>query len=122
MPRSFAVLVLACTMGAVSFPAAGQIADRPNVVLIMTDDAGYGDFGSYGAPDVRTPNIDAIGREGVRLTDFYANGATCTPTRAGLISGRYQQRRRLEAAVKSQGEADRGRGLPGEGGTMPRIL
>jgi arylsulfatase A-like enzyme len=91
-------------------------------VLIMTDDAGYGDFGSYGAPDVRTPNIDAIGREGVRLTDFYANGATCTPTRAGLISGRYQQRFALEAPLQSQGEADWVRGLPATGGSLPQLL
>ena len=65
---------------------------RPNVVLIITDDVGYGDFGSYGAPDIKTPNIDGLASDGVRLTDFYANGANCSPTRAGLISGRYQQR------------------------------
>jgi hypothetical protein len=59
--------------------------DRPNVVLIMTDDAGYADTGSYGAPDIRTPNIDSLARDGVKLTDFYANAMSCTPTRAGLI-------------------------------------
>src|SRR5688572_5295412 len=64
---------------------------KPNVVLIMTDDAGYGDIGSYGAPDVRTPHIDSLARDGVRLTDFYA-APMCTPTRAALITGRYQQR------------------------------
>jgi arylsulfatase A-like enzyme len=68
----------------------------PNVVLVMMDDLGYGDLGSYGAPDVRTSNIDRLAREGVRLTDAYANGAVCTPTRAALISGRYQQRVGLE--------------------------
>ena len=45
-------------------------AQRPNVVLIITDDVGYGDFGSYGAPDVKTPNIDGLARDGGRLTDF----------------------------------------------------
>ena len=115
-------LASAVAMGAAAAPAVGQAPGRPNVVLIMTDDAGYGDFGSYGAPDVRTPNIDAIGRDGVRLTDFYANGATCTPTRAGLISGRYQQRQGLEAPLQSQGQADWGRGLPATGGSLPRLL
>ncbi len=61
--------------------------DRPNVVVIMTDDAGYADTGSYGAPDIRTPNIDSLARDGVKLTDFYANAMSCTPTRAGFISG-----------------------------------
>jgi arylsulfatase A-like enzyme len=66
-----------------------QCADRPNVVLIMTDDGGYADTGSNGAADVRTPTIDSLARDGVRLTDFYANGVSCTPTRAALIAGRH---------------------------------
>src|SRR5687767_5467328 len=122
MHWSTQALALAAAMGAAASPAAGQVPGRPNVVLIMTDDAGYGDFGSYGAPDVRTPNIDAIGREGVRLTDFYANGATCTPTRAGLISGRYQQRFTLEAPLQAQGAADWVRGLPATEWSLPRLL
>ena len=61
---------------------------RPNVVLIITDDMGWADLGAYGATDIRTPSIDSLARDGVRLTDFYANGTTCTPTRAALISGR----------------------------------
>ena len=122
MQRSTWALALAVAMGAAASPTGGQVPGRPNVVLIMTDDAGYGDFGSYGAPDIKTPNIDAIGREGVRLTDFYANGATCTPTRAGLISGRYQQRFGLEAPLQAQGEADWGRGLPATGASLPQLL
>ena len=87
-------LLLSLVLAVAPRSASAQVggAQRPNVVLIMTDDAGYGDFGSYGAPDVRTPNIDRLAKDGVRLTDFYANGPTCTPTRAGLITGRYQQR------------------------------
>ena len=57
---------------------------------------GYGDIGSYGAPDIKTPNIDSLAKAGTRFTQFYANGSSCTPTRAGLISGRYQQRFALE--------------------------
>lgn len=95
---------------------------RPNVVLIMTDDVGYGDLGSYGAPDVRTPHIDGLARDGVRLTDFYASGATCTPTRAGLISGRYQQRFGLEAPLGAGGAADDERGLAPTGRSLPQLL
>jgi arylsulfatase A-like enzyme len=95
---------------------------RPNVVLIITDDVGYGDLGSYGAPDVKTPHIDRLARDGVRLTDFYANGATCTPTRAGLISGRYQQRFGLEQPLGAQSPADAERGLLPTGRSLPQLL
>jgi arylsulfatase A-like enzyme len=105
-------------------PAAAQkgAGRRPNVVLIITDDVGYGDLGSYGAPDVKTPNIDRLAREGVRLTDFYANGATCTPTRAGLISGRYQQRFGLEQPLGARGATDAERGLSPTGRSLPQLL
>jgi len=115
-----ALLFLAMT--AIALPTKAQSGRQPNVVLIITDDAGYGDLGSYGAPDIRTPNIDAIGRAGVRLTDFYANGATCTPTRTGLISGRYQQRFGLETPLGARGEEDWQRGLPPSGRSLPQLL
>ncbi len=102
MHRFFFLLFVAVV--AVPPLAQAQVANaqRPNVVLIITDDVGYGDFGSYGAPDIKTPNIDGLARDGVRLTDFYANGATCSPTRTGLISGRYQQRFGLEQPLGAQ--------------------
>ena len=105
-------------------PASTQKTDnqRPNIVLIITDDVGYGDLGSYGAPDVKTPNLDRLARSGVRLTDFYANGATCTPTRAGLITGRYQQRFGLEQPLGAGGAADRERGLSPTGRSLPQLL
>ena len=112
-------LILAAAVTASAQPP--DRSARPNVVLIMTDDAGYGDIGVYGAPDVKTPNIDGLARAGVRLTDFYANGATCTPTRAGLITGRYQQRVILEWPLGSR-EGDQDRGLPVTGRTLPRLL
>jgi len=96
---------------------AGQ---RPNVVLIVTDDVGYGDFGSYGARDIRTPNIDRLAREGVRLTDFYA-APQCTPTRASLITGRYQQRVALERALGTVGPSLE-QGLLPTGRSLPRLL
>lgn len=94
---------------------------HPHVVLILMDDLGYGDLGSYGGPDARTPNIDRLAREGVRLTDAYANGAVCTPTRAALISGRYQQRAGLEW-VLTDTATDRERGLPATGTSLPALL
>ena len=123
--RGFTVGVgVTLALAAIAASPAGQAQspDRPNIVLIMTDDAGYGDFGVYGAPDIKTPNIDRLARDGVRLTDFYANGATCTPTRAGLISGRYQQRYTLEAPLGVRPKEDAERGLPSTAGSLPRLL
>jgi arylsulfatase A-like enzyme len=105
------------TAGAQVSPAQRE---RPNVVLIITDDVGYGDFGSYGARDVRTPNIDRLAKQGVRLTDFYA-APQCTPTRAALITGRYQQRVLLERALGSAG-ASLDQGLPATGHSLPQLL
>ncbi|MGB7220421.1 MAG: sulfatase-like hydrolase/transferase [Vicinamibacterales bacterium] len=95
-------------------PAPG----RPNVVLIMSDDMGYADLGSYGSTDTKTPNIDSIGRDGVRLTDFYANGVLCSPTRAALISGRYPHRYSVENALGDEGTF----GPKVTGTSMPQIL
>ena len=124
MPRAFRFL-LGLSVSAGLFQncaaaAASGAAPRPNVVLIITDDAGYGDFGCYGATDIRTPHIDRLAREGVRLTDFYAM-PQCTPTRAALISGRYQQRVRLERALGSSG-VSLDRGLPVNGRSLPQLL
>src|SRR5436305_5201761 len=90
---SFLAALLASVAGD---PPRGHAAEpattRPNVVLILADDLGYGDLGCYGCPDVKTPNVDRLARQGLRLTSYYANGPECTPTRAALLSGRYQQR------------------------------
>ncbi len=102
--------------------APGGNAARSNVVLIITDDVGYGDFGAYGAPDIKTPNVDSLARDGIRLTDFYANGATCSPTRSGLISGRYQQRFAIEAPLGGEHSRDAARGLPATGKSLPQLL
>ncbi len=113
------VFILVALILAASAQAPAQ--RPPNVVLVMMDDLGYGDLGSYGASDVRTPNIDRLAREGVRLTDAYANGAVCTPTRAALISGRYQQRVGLEW-VLTVSPTDRERGLPAVETSLPALL
>lgn len=100
---------------------AQAAAAPPNIVLIMTDDMGWADLTSYGAPDIRTPNIDSLGRDGVRLTDFYSNGVLCSPTRAGFISGRYQQRYGLEIALPNAANAN-DRGLTANGMTLPQLM
>jgi arylsulfatase A-like enzyme len=100
--------------------AAPQSPRQPNAVLIIMDDLGYGDIGSYGAKDARTPNLDRLAREGVRLTNAYSNGANCSPTRAALISGRYQQRVGIEWPLGTLNDLDRG--LPVMGASLPALL
>jgi arylsulfatase A-like enzyme len=118
----FLLLAVAMSLGAVCTPepADAQSATRPNVVLIITDDLGSADIGSYGATDIRTPNLDQLARDGIRLTDFYSNGVTCSPTRAGLISGRYQQRYGIEAPLPTAPAG--ARGLRANGYSLPQLL
>lgn len=90
--RTFArVVSLILGFAALTALSAAQ-PPKPNIVFILADDLGYSDLGCYGARDIKTPNIDGLARQGVRLTDFYANGPVCTPTRCALMTGRYQQR------------------------------
>jgi arylsulfatase A-like enzyme len=67
---------------------------RPNIVLIVADDLGFGDTGCYGATRIPTPNIDRLGREGLRFTDMHATSATCTPSRYALLTGQYPWRKK----------------------------
>jgi arylsulfatase A-like enzyme len=69
---------------------AGDTKDRaPNIIIFLADDMGYGDLGCFGSPNIRTPNIDKLANEGIKLTSFYVAGPVCTPSRAGLLTGRY---------------------------------
>lgn len=63
-------------------------ARQPNFIIILADDLGYGDLGCYGHPTIRTPNLDRMASEGMRFTDFYVCAPVCTPSRAGLLTGR----------------------------------
>ncbi|WP_373650387.1 sulfatase [Schlesneria sp. DSM 10557] len=64
-------------------------AERPNVIVILVDDLGRGDYSGFGTPDILTPAIDRLGREGMTFNNFYANSCVCSPTRAALLTGRY---------------------------------
>ena len=69
-------------------------AGRPNVIVIMADDLGYGDVSCYGATALKTPNIDRLSKEGLRFTNGYCSASTCTPTRFSFLTGKYAFRQK----------------------------
>jgi arylsulfatase A len=88
MRRVFLIAVVAALWGCAG--SLHQPGDpRPNIVIILADDLGWGDLGCYGHPTLRTPNLDRMAAEGMRFTEFYSAGEVCTPSRAALLTGRY---------------------------------
>jgi len=90
----FVALIIFCS-------CSGSQKNRtpPNIILILADDLGYGDLYSYGGEFEDTPNLDKMAREGLVFTDFHSNCPVCSPTRAALVSGKYQQRVGIEAVI-----------------------
>lgn len=95
---------------------------RPNVVLIYVDDMGYGDLSCYGHPTIRTPHIDSLAAEGVKMNSFYAPAAVSSPSRAGLLTARYPVRSGMYGDRESVLFPDTPRGLPEEEVTLADIL
>jgi arylsulfatase A-like enzyme len=106
-------LLIFAAFSAAFASAEVSAADRkPNVVVVFCDDLGYGDLGCFGHPTIRTPNLDRMAREGMRLTQFYAAACVCTPSRAALMTGRLP--------IRSGMCSDKRRVLfPNSGGGMP---
>ena len=80
-------------------------APRPNIVLILADDLGYGDVGAYGGTVIATPNMDRVAHAGVRFTQAYASASICSPSRAGLLTGRYPLRSGIMTAMQMAGDS-----------------
>src|SRR5436305_757778 len=86
-------------LAAISFAAPARAADTPNVVIVFTDDQGYGDLGCFGAKDIATPNIDKLAKQGVKLTDFHVSQPVCSASRASLLTGCYANRIGIHGAL-----------------------
>ena len=87
---------------ALVLPAPGAVAAtarQPNFLIILADDMGYADLSCYGNDRYQTPHLDALAKSGLRFTDFHSNGPVCSPTRAALLTGRYQQRSGVDEVV-----------------------
>lgn len=81
-----------------------RMAVKPNILFILTDDQGYHDVSYYGTSDIRTPNIDKIASSGIRFDNFYANSTVCSPTRAAILTGRYQDRVGVPGVIRTHQE------------------
>ena len=114
--------------GALSLVAGAAPADeskplKPNIVFILADDLGYGDLGCYGQPRFRTPNLDRMAAEGVRLTQFNTPMPVLTPTRGSLLTGRYPFRNGLTATPPPTAAGGRHRGPgPGRGYSLAQVV
>ncbi len=87
-------------------------AKPPNIVIIFADDLGYGDLGCYGHPTIRTPNLDRLAADGVKLTQFYSAASVCTPSRAALLTGRLPVRTGMCSGKRRVLFPNSGGGLP----------
>ena len=94
----------------------------PNVIVILSDDVGWGDLGCYGATKTKTPNLDALAREGMRFTDAHASAAVCTPTRYSLLTGEYSWRRDASGLNKGVANGDSPLLIPVGSTTLPGIM
>lgn len=95
--------VLVCLTLLMNLQAADD-QSLPNFVIIMADDMGYGDAGCYGGTHISTPHLDRLAATGMRFTDFHSSGNVCSPTRAGLMTGRYQYRAGLDQVINADPE------------------
>lgn len=92
MRNAFSIAALSAAILVAQGAASAADARKPNILVILSDDVGWAEYGFQGGKDIPTPNIDSIARNGVRCTQGYVSGPYCSPTRAGLMTGRYQTR------------------------------
>lgn len=97
--RDLHLLKLAVFYSLLTFTTLGFAATRPNIIIILGDDLGYADLSCFGNDRYQTPNLDKMAKEGLKFTDFHSNGCVCSPTRAALMTGRYQQRSGVDEVV-----------------------
>ena len=92
---------------------------RPNVIVYLTDDQGYGDLSCMGATDFKTPTLDRMAKDGVRFTNWYSNSPVCSPSRAALLSGRYPGNAGVRSILRGHRTAS---GLPQSTPTLATML
>src|SRR5690606_13289862 len=120
--RWMTALLIVGAAGLAGIQAHQPAGDAPNVIVILADDLGYGDLSAYGHPTIRTPHLDRMAREGMRLTQFYSAAPVCTPSRAALLTGRLPVRNGMCSDRRRVLFPDSKGGLPAEERTIAEAL
>lgn len=116
------LLMIACNRKVSTKPASPSKEGFPNFVIIFTDDLGYGDLSCFGNPTIKTPHLDQMAAEGQKWTQFYVADPVCTPSRAGLMTGRYPFRNGMSSAARVVLFPDSDGGLPNKETTIAEVL
>lgn len=111
------VVSLGAITGLASCSSGQEEAQRPNILILLADDAGYADFGFMGATDIQTPNIDRLAAEGCIFTDAHVAATVSSPSRSMMLTGRYGQRYGYECNLDKPGD-----GLPDDEELLPALL
>ena len=114
--------LLYCSPPQDAFTASDGTQKSPNFIIIFADDMGYGDLGVYGHPTIKTPNLDQMAFEGQKWTNFYASANICTPSRAGLLTGRFAVRSGMASDKRGVLFPDSDGGLPASELTIAEML
>src|ERR1043165_8615844 len=106
--RIFAQVIatMFCSALVANASETNSLPPKPNIIFILSDDQGYGDFSCHGNPVLRTPNLDRLHNEGARFTDFHVS-PTCAPTRSALLTGRHEFRNGVTHTIHEIGRASR---------------
>lgn len=120
MPLRFAITFCLAALAFCVHPAEAKDASKPNIIYILLDDAGYGDFSCYGQKKFSTPNIDRLAKEGMKFTQHYSGSTVCAPTRCVLMTGKHTGHSyvRGNREVQPEGQAP----MPADTVTIPRLL
>jgi arylsulfatase A len=107
--RYFLILIqLLLLVGSSYSQITRPLTSRPNIIVIVADDLGFGDLACYGNKNHQTPNIDKLAREGIKFLDFHSNGVVCSPTRASLLTGKYPQSTGITGVITAKSHRDVG--------------
>ena len=121
LSKLFRTTLVALAALGLAKPASSLAADKPNILIILVDDLGYGDLSCYGAKDLQSPNIDSLMADGMRFDSFYANCPVCSPTRAALLSGTYPDLVGVPGVIRTHPENNWG-WLSQKATLLPRTL
>ena len=120
--RLATALFISAVVAALALPAGAASPRKPNIIFILADDLGYGDIGAFGQKLIRTPNLDRMAAEGMKLTHHYSGNAVCAPSRCVLMTGKHPGHAFIRNNVQFRKDAEGQYPIPTETVTIPKLL